>query len=156
MHRDFQDKDESALLNLCTLSGIVSYNFTYSIIIFNVDISSFFNKAFHYVFMASSSCNMQGSRLTERNTPVTKVALNVFAIKFVTLAKQCTKAVDLIWCLGIRLTQTQINSTNLPSVVYSHTLTPPFSLMLILASLPTRYLTVSASPTPTATCRGVH
>ena len=78
---------------------------------------------------------MQGNRLTERNTAVTKVALNVFAIKFVTFPKQCTKTVDLLWCLGIRLTQTQINSTNLPSVVYSHTLTPPFSLMLILASL---------------------
>ena len=154
LHCDFQDKDKSAVLNLCTLYSIVLYS--YPIIIFNVDISSFVNKVFHYVFMASSSCNMQGSWLMERNTVVTKVALNVFAIKFVMFAKQCTKTVDLLWCLGIRLKQTQITSTNLPSVVYSHTLTPPFSLMLILASLSTRYLTMSASSTPTATCRGVH
>lgn len=46
------------------LTSIVSY--TYSIFIFDVDNSSFVNKTFHCILIPFTSCNVQGSLLSEK------------------------------------------------------------------------------------------
>ena len=73
-HRNYQ-----ALLHFTPLGNYFSYvgETTYSIFIFDVDISFILNKTFHCVELAISSCNMQGGLLIyiEKNE---KMALATF------------------------------------------------------------------------------
>ena len=58
-------------LNLKDLKSTVlihqEYSHAYPSLIFDVDISSFLDKAFHCVVMAIAGCSMQWSPLMERN-----------------------------------------------------------------------------------------
>ena len=55
---------------------IITTYIIYPMNILDADINSIVNKVFHNVWMATSSCNVQGSQLMERNRLVTKVAQN--------------------------------------------------------------------------------
>ena len=60
-----------------TLFGVNNYSHTntYLVIIFDVDISSFFNKVFYYVNAVSSfNCHMQGGHLMKRKKAKAKYA----------------------------------------------------------------------------------
>ena len=50
----------------CRSTVIYMHSLTYPIFIFDADISSFLDKALHYVVMAFTSCQVQRSHLMER------------------------------------------------------------------------------------------
>ena len=98
---EFEDKKKPTLFSTDLLS-IVYILYTYLITIFDIDISSLFNKICDCVNMVSFNCQVQGSHLMESKKSLPAREFNV----------------DLkIAPLEMRITQTLISSTNLSVVV---------------------------------------
>ena len=102
-YQKFQSlKTKRKILFSTDLLSIVYISYTYLITIFDIDISSLFNKIFDCVNMVSFNCQVQGSLLMESKKSLPAREFNV----------------DLkIAPLEMRITQTLINSTNLSPVV---------------------------------------
>ena len=82
VHKDGMDKRISMLTfkqsvsnQRQLLNNHQKCSFTYSFLIFDVDGSSFFNKAFHCVVMTFAGCNMQGSLLIEVTRNIAVIAI---------------------------------------------------------------------------------
>ena len=96
-----------ALMESGNSISIIVYNYgTYPTLIFNVNTSSFLNKASHYVIMANSSCQVQGSHLMERKKWIFTTNYNVnwwfrggsYSVPCWMKSKSQLKLTKIWWC----------------------------------------------------------